>query len=43
MTELSVVTTAADESEVNHTSGTVGKVICGMSGKVSCIHNYFND
>uniref|UniRef100_A0A2S2NIC6 Luciferin 4-monooxygenase n=1 Tax=Schizaphis graminum TaxID=13262 RepID=A0A2S2NIC6_SCHGA len=34
MTELSVVVTAADESEVNHTSGTVGKVICGMSGKV---------
>lgn len=37
MTELSMVSTTSGQGGVEHTSGSVGKLICGMSGKVSCI------
>lgn len=42
MTELSIVSTCPGPNEDEHVNGSVGKLICGMSGKVSCVHNKFN-
>jgi len=39
MTELSIVSTIPGQNKDDHVSGSVGKLICGMSGKVSCVHN----
>ncbi|CAH1733227.1 uncharacterized protein LOC114129932 [Aphis gossypii] len=39
MTELSVVSTTSGQGGVEHTSGSVGKLICGMSGKVIDLNN----
>lgn len=39
MTELSIVSTIPGPNEAEHVNGSVGKLICGMSGKVNSEHN----
>jgi len=42
MTELSILSTFSGQNEAENVNGSVGKLICGMSGKVSCVHNELN-
>lgn len=39
MTELSIVSTIPDQNKTEHVNGSVGKLICGMSGKVIDLNN----
>lgn len=43
MTELSIVSTYNGQIEAENVNGSVGKLICGMSGKVSCVYNELNN
>lgn len=42
MTELSIVSTIPSQNTAEPVSSSVGKLVSGMSGKVSCVKNVLN-